>query len=387
MVKKVLYISSNDPEYLNGGAIGTKKIIETLEELEKNKKIKWYAVVSKEKGNKNNGKYFLEIERNRKKAYLSRILGYSEQMELIDRKILKLIKEKNIDIIIFQNSRLGNISEKVKKSFPKIKIIQNFDNFEYEFSIMFTKNMNKIIQSIEKYNVKKSEKKALKNMDYGIFLTEKDKKSIEEFYKIKCQRYKIIPIVYNNIFTEKKNVLKKKQVIFTGSLDMEANIEAGLFLIENYKKILEKRDLKLILAGRNPSERLKNMIKELKIEKKIEIIANPTREEMEVLLRESLIYISPVFEGSGMKTKVIESLFYGLPVIASEHSIIGYNNLEKKYVKVFKDKNIEEIDMFIEELLKENGKLNIEKEIRKYFEENFSIKKIIKKIEKIILES
>ncbi|STO30822.1 sugar transferase, PEP-CTERM/EpsH1 system associated [Fusobacterium necrogenes] len=383
-MKNILYISSTNPEYSNGGAIGTKKIIGILEELERNEKIKWYGIINKEIKNQNKGKYLLEIERNKKKALLSRILGYSEQLELASKKILKAIKEKNINIVILQNSRLGSISEKIKKNFPKIKIIQNFDNFEYEFSTMFTKNMNKTIQVIEKYNVKKSEKKALQNMDYGIFLTEKDKKSVEEFYKIKCKKYKIIPIIYNNIFTEEKYIKKKKQVIFTGSLDMEANIEAGLFLVENYKKILEKKRLKLVLAGRNPNNRLIKKIKELKIETKIELIANPTKEEMEILLRESLIYISPVFEGSGMKTKVIEALFYGLPIIASEHSVIGYNNLEKKYVKVFKNRNIEELNTFIEELLEEKNEINFEKNIREYFKENFSTKKVFKEIEEII---
>ena len=29
-MKKILYISSNDTEYFNGGAIGTKKIIEVM---------------------------------------------------------------------------------------------------------------------------------------------------------------------------------------------------------------------------------------------------------------------------------------------------------------------------------------------------------------------
>lgn len=381
-MKNILYITSNDPEYSNGGAIGTKKILETLKKLEENKKIKWYGIVSKERDTKNNGKYFLEIKRNKKKAYLSRILGYSEQLELENKKIIEIIKVKKIDIVILQSSRLGNLSEKIKKNFSKIKIIQNFDNFEYEFSTMFTKNMNRLIQIIEKYNVKKSEKKALKYMDYAIFLTEKDKENIENFYQVIIQKYQIIPIIYTNIFTHKKVINKKNQVVFTGTLDMESNIEAGLFLIENYKKLFEVEDLKLILAGRNPSKRLSRKIMELKLENKIELIANPTVEDMEMILRESLIYISPVFEGSGIKTKVMESLFYGLPIIASEHSVIGYNNLEKKYIKIFENKNIDQIKFYIKEIL--NGNINFEVEIRKYFNENFSSDKIIKKIEDII---
>lgn len=385
-MKKILYISSNDPEYLNGGAIGTKKIIETLKELENERKIKWYAVVNKEKQNNNFKKYYLEIQRNKMKAYLSRMLGYAEQMELNIKNILSIIKQKKIEIVILQNSRLGNISEKIKEHFPKVKIIQNFDNFEYEFSRMFTKNMNIVVKIIEAYNVKKSEKKAIENMDLGIFLTEKDRKGVENFYNKKIQNYEIVPIIYDNIFNKKKSIEKKNQVIFTGSLDMEANIEAGLFLIENYRQIFEKIELKLILAGRNPSKKLNDKIKELKLELQIEIIANPTREKMEKRLRESLIYISPVFEGSGMKTKLLEALFYGLPIIASEHTVIGYTNLNKQYIKIFKDKNINEIRDFINEFLEKLKKVEIytEEKIREYYFENFSIKNSIKELKKII---
>lgn len=385
-MKKILYISSNDPEYFNGGAIGTKKIIEALKELENEGKIEWYAVVSKEKQNNNSKKYYLEIQRNKIKAYLSRMLGYAEQMELNIKSIINTIKQKEIEIVILQNSRLGNISEKIKKCFPKVKIIQNFDNFEYEFSKMFTKNMNIVVKIIEVYNVKKSEKKAVESMDLGIFLTEKDRKGVENFYNKKIQNYEIVPIIYDNIFNRKKIIEKKNQAIFTGSLDMEANIEAGLFLIENYRQIFEKAELKLILAGRNPSKKLNDKIKELKLELQIEIIANPTKEKMENSLRESLIYISPIFEGSGMKTKLLEALFYGVPIIASEHTVIGYNNLDKQYIKIFKDKNINEIKEFINEFLEKFKKVEVytEEKIREYYFENFSIKNSTKELNKII---
>ena len=102
-MKNILYISSCDPEYSNGGAIGTRKIIETLNKMQEENQIKWYGVVNKEKENKNSGKYYKEIRRNKKKAYLSRMFGYAEQMELNVKLILKIIKEKNINLVIFQN--------------------------------------------------------------------------------------------------------------------------------------------------------------------------------------------------------------------------------------------------------------------------------------------
>jgi glycosyltransferase involved in cell wall biosynthesis len=48
---------------------------------------------------------------------------------------------------------------------------------------------------------------------------------------------------------------------------------------------------------------------------------------MAELLTEADLFISPVFSGAGMKPEVIEALFYGLPIIASETSLKGYEEL------------------------------------------------------------
>lgn len=381
-MKKILYVTSADPEAFNGAAIGAKKIVNAFELLEKKRKIEWYGIVNVEKNINLIDKFEVKIRRTTKNKYISRVFGYGEQLELYSKRILKVIEEKNIEIVFLQGSRLGNLSQKIKKKFPGIKIIQNFDNFEYEFTKMYTKNMNFFIKWLEKKIVKKTEKKALMNMDYGILLTEKDKKNIEYFYEIKFQKYKILPLVYSNIFSQEKKIKKKKQVIFTGSLNMEANIDASLFLIDNYKKLLKEKNLTLVLAGKNPNRKIEERIKELKLEKDIKIISNPSKEQMEILLRESILYISPVFEGSGVKTKILEATFYGLPIIASEHSIIGYTNLNLKYIKIFKEKNIEMIEKFLEELL--NYEIDVENEIRDYFFENFSEGKFIQEIENIV---
>lgn len=380
-IKRILYISSNDPDYFNGGALGTQKIIKVLEDLRNKKQIEWFGVISKGKNSTKEKKYYLEFKRSKIKAYISRVLGYAEQLELYKWKIIKEIENLKIDTVILQSSRLGNISEKIKQKFPNIKIIQHFDNFEYEFSKMFVQNRNFFIRKIECYNTKKTEKKAIKNMNYGLFLTENDKTRIEDFYSIKINNFDYIPFIYFNIFSEEKIFKKKKQIIFTGSLDMEANIEASLFLLENYKKFFMKKNLKLILAGRNPNPILEKTRKKLNLNN-IEIVKNPTKEEMEKFLRESLMYISPVFRGSGMKTKVAEALFYGLPILASKHSAIGYNNLNLEYIKVFDEGSPEEFLVKFEELYKkklDNQKL--EGEIRRFFYKEFLDNKIIKKIE------
>lgn len=384
-MKKILYISPSDPEYTNGGAISAKKNLKILLKLKEEKKIELYEVISKEKEMMNQGKYFYEVKRKKYKAYISRILGFAEQLELESKKILEIINTKKIEVVIFQTSRLGNISEKIKKKFPMIKIIQCFDNFEYEFSKMFTKNMNTIIKKIELSIVKKTEEKAVKNMDLGLFLTQKDSKSIENFYKYE-RKSKIVPIFYENDYNETLKIEKKNQVIFTGSLDMEANIEAALFLIMNYEKIFEKNEYDLIIAGRNPDKRLE---REILNRKKIKIISNPSKDKMEKLMRESLFYISPVFDGSGMKTKFVEAIFHGLPIVASEHTMIGYDFFEQnkiEFVEIFKDRDLENLKIHIEKIKINLKNDNLTKKIRKFYYETFSEKRIFSMIEEAINE-
>lgn len=384
---KILYISSTDPNYFNGGAIGTEKYIETFDKLIQEKKIDLITINCTEKFEKSTNRS-IKIKRTKIKAILSRILGYSDQMELSKRKVLKVLNENQIDKVVIQSSRLGNIANIIKKRYPKIKIIQNFDNFEYKFSEMYTQKMLKLVREIELFNIKKNEKKSLIAADKIIFLTNKDKEEVFNFYNIN-KPFEIIPIMYKDRENKKIITKTKEQLIFTGSLDMEANIEAAIFLIKNIDKLFNKnKKLSLVIAGRNPDTRIFKTLDVVQNKERINILSNPTKKEMRDKLSESLIYISPVFQGSGMKTKFIEAISYGLPIVASMHTMIGYDWFDvknQKFIKIFGDYSNQEMLKQVNDLLEE--KKYIEKEqILGFYKENFSKNKVIEKIQKVLVE-
>ncbi|MBN1468362.1 MAG: glycosyltransferase family 4 protein [Fusobacteriaceae bacterium] len=387
MDKKILYISASDPEYHNGGAIGTKKITKTLKDLKKNNGYQVYMVLSSERYKKNT-ENILNFQRKKWKAIICRILGLGDQLELYIEETLKIIKKKNIEAVIIQSSRLGNFTKKIKIKFPNINIIQNFDNFEYKFAELFTKDMNKVIQIIEKKNVKKSEKNSIDFSDMMLFLTNEDKENVYNFYNIKNKKSSVVPLTYECILDIKSlNIKKSNQIIFTGSLDMFSNINAAYFLIKNFDKIKERINVDtLIIAGRNPRKDLLEVNKE-----RVKIIANPTKEEMEELLISSKLYLSPVFEGSGMKTKFLEAIAYGLPIVASEHTMIGYDTFDSSsldFINIFRDFDSEDFLEKVIETYKKYENFKIEKfyEIRNFFLEEFSEGKVIEKIKKLIME-
>lgn len=380
-MKNILYISSNDPNYFNGGAIGTKKFIECFQKLEAEKKINIYYFMSGE------GKAKFEIKkkikkRTKLKALISRVCGLSDQLGLYYFQIVNEIKKNKIDIVVIQSSRLGNLSKIIKKKCPNVKILQNFDNFEYKFSDMYTKQMNKFIRNIELKNIKKIEYQAIKNSDFSIFLTKKDCNEIEKFYQVKIKGT-IIPLIYPRAKLKKINT-ELNTAIFTGSLDMQSNIEAVEFLIDNIDEILKKTSIKkIIVAGRKPSLKLVKNIEKINA---IELYKNIPSELMTEILEKSSIYISPVFTGSGMKTKFLEAISHGIPIVASDHTLEGYDWFdisEYPFIQKFRDNSLEEMLVGINTI---SSVENSRESILKFYSSNFDKDIILNKLEDILLE-
>ncbi|HCD6037870.1 TPA: glycosyl transferase family 1, partial [Escherichia coli] len=80
---------------------------------------------------------------------------------------------------------------------------------------------------------------------------------------------------------------------------------------------------------------------------------NLSNSEMSYLLSACDVFYSPIVLGSGMKTKIAEALSYGLYIYATEHSLIGYDeiinnkecvkkisHLDEEFPKDFKMKSI-----------------------------------------------
>lgn len=109
-------------------------------------------------------------------------------------------------------------------------------------------------------------------------------------------------------------------VLFTASFDFEPNILALNFFLGVANCFSSNRDFHFVLAGRG----LDAFVDKLSSFDNVSHYSNLSPADMDRVFCEADIYLSPVTSGSGMKTKVAEALSYGLPVIATSHSLIGY---------------------------------------------------------------
>jgi len=102
-------------------------------------------------------------------------------------------------------------------------------------------------------------------------------------------------------------------VIFSGKMSYHANGAAALLLArEIMPRVWQQRpDARLIIAGKDPSDR----IKALGADPRIEVTGYV--EDLRPLLRRATVAAAPLVYGAGIQNKILEAMASGIPVVAS----------------------------------------------------------------------
>jgi hypothetical protein len=106
-------------------------------------------------------------------------------------------------------------------------------------------------------------------------------------------------------------------ILMHGNLEVEENENAALHCIQHIFRII---DFPVIIAGKNPSDRLK---KEISHHKFIVLVENPSESEMDRLQHDAHVNLCYTFQQSGLKLKLLNSLFKGKFVVANSFMTEG----------------------------------------------------------------
>ena len=132
-----------------------------------------------------------------------------------------------------------------------------------------------------------------------------------------------------------------KSILYHGDLSVSENIKAATFII---KDICPHINSQFIIAGRNPHKRLYDLSKKID---NLKIIANPNDNEMYEIIQNAHINLLITFQDTGIKLKLINSLFNGRFCIANT---IMVKNSGLESLCIVKD-NSSEIISEIEKLI------------------------------------
>lgn len=157
---------------------------------------------------------------------------------------------------------------------------------------------------------------------------------------------------FKNIFTippfhsmDNDYVANNKQqaapyVLYHGNLNVEENIAAVDYLL---KEVFTDNTIKYVIAGSGKGHFLQSGLGG-----NISIIENPSYEEITALITNASVITLPTFQSTGIKLKLIDSLYKGQHVIVNEAMVDGFPLPEL----ILLAKNTEDMKSLINENLK-----------------------------------
>lgn len=151
------------------------------------------------------------------------------------------------------------------------------------------------------------------------------------------------------------------------------NVEGLQWFLEKVYPLL-KKDLRILLVG--------SATNDLKIKyENVDIL--PFVPDLDEIYTNVKVVICPMFQGTGMKVKVVEAMSKGLPVVCNERGVDGMP--DKTMCGCLVTQNVTEFAGYINRLI-ENEEFYTQKslEIRKYYHQMFDRKKYVKLLTKLL---
>lgn len=228
--------------------------------------------------------------------------------------LLQRLLENNYPILFEGLHSCYYLSDKILQDRVKIVRASNVEHDYYYYLYKAEKNwVKRTFFLIESKRFALFERN-IRYADLVLAISENDERSLKS--RFPAEKVKLIPAFHaNESITSREG--SSDFMLYHAKLSVVENENAALFLIEN---VFSKLPYTCIIAGMNPSSVLINAAKPYS---NIRIEANPSNEKMSTLIEEAQIHALVTFQDTGLKLKLLNSLFAGRHVLVNSLMLAG----------------------------------------------------------------
>ncbi len=308
------------------------------------------------------------------KKYINAFRGHIDGLnEVSIYRALNTINTNNIDKVFVDGSNLGEFVRQIKLRYPVVEVITFFHNVEMRFfwgALKQSKSIRAVAVFIANYM---AERKAAKYSNKIICLNERDSRLLQALYG-RSATY-ISPMAVPDKLPSDYEAFIKPDVepyaLFVGG-NFYANRDGITWFV---KHVAPRVGIKICVVGKG-FERFKD---ELELDGRVEVIG--AVDSLSEWYLKAHFVIAPIFDGSGMKTKVAEALMFGKKVIGTPEAFSGYEDIVNIAGRVCN--SADEFVLAIEEAANSEI-LPFDDELRALYERYYSYSAARSRFEKIL---
>ena len=257
------------------------------------------------------------------KEYINAFRGYIDGINEANINILiKLIEEHQITQIFVDGSNLGGFTAALKQKISHLEITTFFHNVEARFfwgSFRSHKSLHALGVLIANYL---AERMTVKYSDKLVCLCDRDSRLLKKLYGRSATH--ISPMALEDRFPQTNFKETPNSVngfaIFVGG-SFYANSEGIAWFV---REVVPRIKVHLFIVGHG----FEALRAEFEVPDKVTVVG--AVDSLENWYRSAQFVIAPIFDGSGMKTKVAEALMHGKKIVGTPEAFSGYEDVVKE---------------------------------------------------------
>ena len=306
------------------------------------------------------------------KAFKGHIDGLDESAIAI---ALQIIQRENISKVFVDGSNLGDFVKVVKAMQSEVEVSTFFHNVEARFflgSLCEKKSLRAMAILIVNFL---AERKSVRYSDKIICMSYRDSCLLQNVYGRRATH--ISPMALQDKMPTNFDRCDKPQLekfaLFVGGI-FYANLAGISWFV---KHVVPRIHIKICIVGRG----FESFKTELESEGKVQVVG--AVDNLADWYRSAHFVIAPIFDGSGMKTKVAEALMFGKKIIGTPEAFSGYEDAVNRAGWCCST-----VDDFVVAIscAKSEIKLSFDPELRQLYEELYSQSVAKERLERIMGE-
>jgi glycosyltransferase involved in cell wall biosynthesis len=260
------------------------------------------------------------------RAILGAFQGYIDGLNsaVIARVVEKVRSSDSADVFL-DGSNLGEVAAALRRQAPNVKIVTFFHNVESRFflgSLKASRTPRAFVVFLVNYL---AERKAVRYSEILIALTQRDSDLLHRVYG-RSATY-ISPMALEDKLPQTRDVAtettvapKERYILFVGGAFYANELGIAWFV----KNVVPRIAIKTVVVGRG----LEGLKPDLELSKKVKVIGGV--QSLEEWYTNAHLVVAPIFDGSGMKTKVAEALMFGKKVVGTREAFTGYEDVAER---------------------------------------------------------
>jgi glycosyltransferase involved in cell wall biosynthesis len=316
--------------------------------------------------------FFLQ-QKKTDSSLISKLFVYSVSFDN-KREIIKIISENNYDLIIAEKIiMLSYFNNDTFKAYRIVIDSWGIDSkISYQLFLEEENILKKLFCFVKYIRHFLAEIYFLSKCDYIIAITDE----VYRFYKkfLKGKKLFLIPNAVDVNYYMPLNIeIEKGKIVFVGIMNFLPNIDAVYFFVRQIlPRLRGKVKFRFYIVGKNPSPEV------FSLHNGSDVIVTGTVDDVRKYIYDCELVVVPLRMGSGLRNKVIQAMACGKCVVATKEACEGLNVKDGENILI-----ADTPEEFVEKILmvfdNKNLRLKIEKNARKYVEDNFSYDIIKKK--------